>query len=89
MGSTYPDQAEVIAGLAMFIFVALVVLISVALTLLVWCKLFAKAGYSWALGLLMLVPIANIVVPFYLAFADWPIQQEVRQLRQRCAGAPA
>jgi hypothetical protein len=31
----------------------------------------------------MLVPIANIIMPFFLAFADWPVQKEVRQLRQQ------
>ncbi|MHC4546716.1 MAG: hypothetical protein ACYSYL_19740 [Planctomycetota bacterium] len=44
--------------------------------------IFSKAGYSWTLGLLMLVPIANIIMPFFLAFADWPVQKEIRQLRQ-------
>ena len=44
---------------------------------------FSKAGYSWALGLLMLVPIANIIMPFVLAFGDWPIYKELRLLRQQ------
>jgi hypothetical protein len=35
-------------------------------------KICAKAGFPGPLGLLMLVPIANIVLPLYLAFADWP-----------------
>ena len=72
------------------IFVAIVILVylliiltSVAITALIWCKLFSKAGYHWALGLLMFVPIANIVVPFYLAFAEWPIQRELRMLQQQ------
>ncbi|HDZ39885.1 MAG TPA: hypothetical protein ENH62_16705 [Marinobacter sp.] len=54
-----------------------------AIALIIWCKLFSKAGYPWALGLLVLVPIANIVVAFYLAFADWPVLKELRQLRQQ------
>ncbi len=33
------------------------------------CK---KAGFTPALSLLMLVPVANIILPFYLAFASWP-----------------
>lgn len=89
MESTFPAQADTIAAIAVFVFVALVVLISTAITILIWCKLFAKAGYGWALGLLTLVPIANIIVPFYLAFADWPIHKELRQLRQRCGELPA
>ena len=35
-------------------------------------KICSKAGFPGPLGLLMLVPVANIVLPLYLAFADWP-----------------
>lgn len=58
-------------------------LIVAAIKTLIFCKIFSKAGYSWALGLLILVPIASIIVAFYIAFADWPVQKEVRQLRQQ------
>ena len=58
-------------------------LISTILTLVIWCKLFSKAGHSWALGLLMLVPIANIIMPFVLAFGDWPVLRELRLLKQQ------
>ena len=58
-------------------------LIVVAIKILIFCKIFSKAGYSWALGLLMLVPIANIIMPFVLAFADWPIQKELRSSKQQ------
>jgi hypothetical protein len=44
--------------------------------------IFAKAGYHWAMGLLMIVPIANIIMPFVLAFGKWPIQKELEQLHQ-------
>jgi hypothetical protein len=49
----------------------------------VYCKIFAKAGYHWALGLLMLVPIACIIMPFVLAFGRWPIYRELEQLRRQ------
>ena len=58
-------------------------LIVVAIKTLIFCKIFSKAGYSWALGLLMLVPIANIIMPFVLAFADWPIQKQLRSMKQQ------
>jgi hypothetical protein len=76
-----PEAFVVMALLLMFgLFITLIVL---AIKILIFCKLFSKAGYSWALGLLILVPIANIIMVFYLAFADWPILKELRQLRQR------
>jgi hypothetical protein len=67
------------------IFVALIVTV-----LMVWayCRIFSKAGYCWALGLLMFVPIANIIMPFVLAFGDWPIQKELRMLREQPGTAP-
>jgi len=81
----YPQHANAEPVLIVFatLFVALLVLISLALNLLIWCKLFSKAGYSWALGLLMLLPIVSIIMTFFLAFADWPIRRELRLLKQR------
>ena len=45
------------------------------------CMIFHKTGYGWAWGLLTLVPIANIVLPFVLALGDWPIRRELRRLK--------
>jgi len=64
-------------------FVIFMVLIVGIIKALIFCKIFSKAGYCWALGLLMLVPIANIIMPFVLAFGDWPIQKELRLLKQQ------
>jgi uncharacterized membrane protein len=68
-------------------FVVLVSLIAIAIKVLIFCKIFGKAGYSWALGLLMLVPIANIIMAFFLAFADWPVCKELRRLKQQQQGS--
>jgi len=76
-------KAVPLLGALFFLFMVLVGLIVTALMTWAFCKIFSKAGYSWALGLLMLVPIANIVMPFVLAFSDWPIQKELRKLKQQ------
>ena len=73
-----PGFAIVFAFLFAFIF-----LVVLAIKLWICCKIFAKAGYGWALGLLMLIPIVNIIMAFYLAFADWPIRKELRSLKQK------
>ncbi len=78
-----PDAIAPIFSIVLLLVGLLAFVIGTAIALIIWCKLFAKAGYHWACGLLVLVPIANIVVPFYLAFADWPIRKELRQLRQQ------
>ena len=73
-----------VASQAIFIlFFVFIILVAVAIQVLIFCKISSKVGFSWALGLLMLVPIANIVFVFYLAFADWPIQKELRELKQK------
>ena len=64
-------------------FAILMGLIILIIKTLIYCKIFSKAGYCWALGLLMLVPIANIIMPFVLAFGDWPIQKELRLLKKQ------
>jgi len=76
-----PDIAPVF-GAVFFILIMFMALVIVAVKVLIFCKIFSKAGFSWALGLLMLVPVANIVMLFVLAFAEWPIQRELRSLRQ-------
>ena len=70
-------------GVLFILFITLISLIVTVLLTWAYCKIFSKAGYCWALGLLMLVPIANIVMPFILAFGEWPILKELRQLRQQ------
>lgn len=48
---------------------------------LIWWKIFKRAGYHPALGLLVLVPIANIIILAILAFTEWPIQKELNQAK--------
>jgi len=76
-------QAEPAVAIAFAFLFAFIVLVILAIKLLICCKIFAKAGYSWALGLLMLIPIVNIIMAFFLAFADWPIHKELRSLKQK------
>ena len=80
-----PHASEIVP-----VFVGVFVLVSVLIGLIVtilmvwaYCRIFSKTGYCWALGLLMFVPIANIIMPFILAFGEWPIYKELQQLRQQ------
>ena len=38
-----------------------------------WWKIFSKAGYPGWLALGMFVPLLNVILIFYFAFADWPV----------------
>jgi hypothetical protein len=44
----------------------------IVLTVLPFYKIFSRAGFNGWLSLLMLVPLVNIVMLFFLAFAEWP-----------------
>jgi hypothetical protein len=37
--------------------------------------IFKKAGYHPALSLLILVPLVNVILVYFLAFAPWPIHR--------------
>lgn len=39
-----------------------------------WYRIVGKAGFNPWLGLLILVPLANLVFLGWFAFADWPRQ---------------
>ncbi len=77
-----PDMAPVFVPLILILAI-LFALVAVAVKILIWCRIFSKAGYCWALGLLMLVPIADIILAFVLAFGDWPVRREMRLLKQQ------
>jgi hypothetical protein len=81
MAQSHVDAALIFLPL-LIMFVTLMILGIVIVKALICCKIFAKAGYCWALGLLMFVPIANIIMAFVLAFGEWPIQRQLRQLKQ-------
>jgi hypothetical protein len=90
-----PDEFFATTGVPIALLIATLALFT-AFTILVikaviYCMIFRKAGYHWALGLLMLVPIACIIMPFVLAFGRWPIQRQLDQLRaqQRSAAGGA
>jgi hypothetical protein len=79
-----PEAAGIFAALG--VVWLLFVLGMLLLLVIVWWKLFSKAGYSGALGLLMFVPIINFIMMLFLAFSDWPVLKEVRSLRRRRGG---
>lgn len=47
---------------------------------LMWWKIVKRTGYHGALGLLMLIPIANIIMMAILAFREWPIYKDLMQI---------
>jgi len=68
--------------LILILFIAFIVLAFTAIKVFSFCRIFSKAGYSWAFGLLMLLPMSELVIPLILAFMDWPVCKELRLFKQ-------
>ena len=59
-------------GIAEIVVLLGVLLGALLFTVIPFWMIFKKAGFHPALALLMIVPLANIVMLFVLAFARWP-----------------
>lgn len=57
-------------------------LASALVYLLVWWRILARAGFPGALALLMFMPVVNVGLWMFLAFAPWPARRELRALRK-------
>ncbi len=68
--------------LILILFIAFIVLTFTAIKVFSFCRIFSKAGYSWAFGLLMLLPLSEVVIPLILALIDWPVCKELRLFKQ-------
>ncbi|MEN6428327.1 MAG: hypothetical protein ABFE13_23500 [Phycisphaerales bacterium] len=64
--------------LVIFLIVIPFAILGALITVIPFWKICTKAGFPGAMSLLMLVPIANIVLPFYIAFADWPALRQTQ-----------
>jgi len=76
------DYSAIGASLGIFLVIGIASLI---LGIIIWWRIFSKAGYSGAMSLLLFVPIANLIVLCVLAFGEWPIYKELNYLRQQAA----
>jgi len=82
------ENPETIAAVAAGLVALFVWLLVTILVVVIFCKIFSKTGYSWALGLLMFIPIANIVMLFVLAFSEWPVLKELKSLKAQLTETP-
>ncbi len=65
------------AGFSSFEFIALLAIV-VAFMCLPWIRIFGRAGYNPALGILMFIPVVNVFLFLMFAFHKWPIEKEIR-----------
>jgi hypothetical protein len=62
-------------GLAMSFPQLILILVIVVAIIYPYTRIFGKAGFSPWLGLLICVPLVNIIMIWYLALAEWPAQR--------------
>lgn len=64
-------------------FEALIILVVIGVTIIPYWIIIKKTGYHGALALLFFVPIANFILPFFLAFSKWPIERRLDDLERK------
>jgi len=77
------DQNQLHALQAMMVFLPLVIIIGSLIVVIPYWMIFKKAGFPPFLGILMVVPIVNLVLLYVLAFSDWkvtPVAPNVYQM---------
>ena len=57
--------------------------ISAMSLIIVWpaARICRRAGFSRWLGVLAIVPLANLLLVWFVAFAEWPLEHAARQSR--------
>jgi hypothetical protein len=63
---------ETMSGTGMGSFGAPMILVVVLAVILPFWFIFSKAGYPKWLSLLMVVPLVNVILLYFLAFSKWP-----------------
>jgi len=69
-------------GFPELIIIFVIVGLAGLVTIVPFWMIFSKAGFPGWMSLALLVPLVNVIALFYLAFAEWPIHREVRDLRR-------
>jgi hypothetical protein len=69
--------ATEIVLILIFVLIALVIF-----RLVPFWQIFKKAGFNPLLSLLMVVPLAHLVMTYYLAFSKWPNVKEEKNVSQ-------
>lgn len=68
------------AGLILIFLISFFIVVIV--TIWLFSKIFRKAGYPAALGILMPLPFINLIMLMILAFLDWPIYEKLSSLNE-------
>ena len=59
------------------------VLAGIIIQAIPYWRIFRKAGFEPLLSLLLFVPLVNLVMLYYLAFAEWPALQDRDEMSRK------
>ena len=76
--SNLPALAPQMVFIGFFVFFVFFGIIAVLLIVIPFWQIFKKAGFPGALSLIMLIPLGNIIMSFFLAFSEWPALKDKR-----------
>ncbi|GCE26829.1 hypothetical protein KDA_23130 [Dictyobacter alpinus] len=84
-GSSTQAISNILA--AYFAILGIIFLIAIIFSLVVYWRIFSKAGFNGAMSLLALVPgVGSLIVLCILAFGEWPALRELEMLRNQVRG---
>ncbi|HYK35981.1 hypothetical protein [Alloacidobacterium sp.] len=67
------DQNQMHALQVMMVFLPILILIGSLIVIIPYWMIFKKAAFPAFLGILMVVPLVNIVLLYVLVFAQWKV----------------
>ena len=78
--------AAAFAGMGILFVIAFYAIL-IGFVIWIYCRVAKKAGYPPAYGVFMIVPCLNFVAMIMFVFQEWPIEKELRELREALARA--
>jgi hypothetical protein len=67
---------------------AVIALLTMSVFVMLFGLIFRGMGYSPATGILMIIPVINLIWLFHLASSDWPIHRQLADLSGRDDRSP-
>jgi hypothetical protein len=61
------------------VILGVIVFFAIVFLLIPYWRIFRKAGFHPALSLLMMIPLVNVAMIYFLAFAEWPSLKQVQK----------
>ncbi len=65
-----------------------IVILAAAAMVVPACRICARIGLPSWLGLLAVVPVANVCLLYFVAFTKWPIEADLARSRQGSPSVP-